>query len=119
MGTQEIIISDPKRNAVDSTIFRPIPTGNAVGFLEGTVQALNELLERTEFFRHFIVICKTDDLGDEDVPILFELKLLGSKWIGTITIRDKFQALPGNSLNLSNAIRMVRMQGPTSLEVET
>ena len=86
MGTQEIIISDPKRNAVDSTIFRPIPTGNAVGFLEGTVQALNELLERTEFFRHFIVICKTDDLGDEDVPILFELKLLGSQFMGRIVV---------------------------------
>ena len=59
MGTQEIIISDPKRNAVDSTIFRPIPTGNAVGFLEGTVQALNELLERTEIFSTLHRHCET------------------------------------------------------------
>ena len=50
MGTQEVIISNPKRDAVDSTILCTIAAGNAVGFLESTVQTLDELLERAEFF---------------------------------------------------------------------
>ena len=50
MGTQEVIISNPKRDAVDSTILCTIAAGNAVGFLESTVQTLDELLERSEFF---------------------------------------------------------------------
>ena len=104
---------------MDSTILCTIAAGNAVGFLESTVQTLDELLERAEFFGYFIAIGKTDDLGDKDFPVFFNLKLLCSKWIGTVAIRNEFKALPGNSLNLSKAMRIVRIQGPTSLEVET
>lgn len=104
---------------MDGAIFCTIATGNAIGFLKGTIQAFDELLERAVFLRYFIVICKTNDLSDKDIPVFLNLKLLGSKWVGTVSICDDFMALPGNSLNLSNAIRMVRMQGPTSLDVET
>ena len=64
------------------------------------VQALNELLERAEFFRYFIVICKTDDLGDKDFPIFFNLKLQCSKGIGNVTIRDEFQGFAREVLKL-------------------
>ena len=85
MRTQEVIIGNPKRDVVDRAILCTISAGSAVGFLECRVQSLDELLERAGFFRYFIVICKTNDLGDEDFAIFFNLKLLG------ITISDEFQ----------------------------
>ena len=50
MGPQEVIISNPKRDTVDSTTFCTIAAGDAVGFFEGTIQVLDELLEGAEFF---------------------------------------------------------------------
>lgn len=47
-------------------------------------QLLNQLLEWVEFAGYFIVICKSNDLGNKNLPILFNLKLLGSKWLGTV-----------------------------------
>ena len=58
MGTQEVIISNPKRDTVDSAILCTIAAGNAVGFLERTVQTLDELLERAEFFRYLIIFVR-------------------------------------------------------------
>ena len=54
-----------------------------------------ELLERAEFFGYFIAIGKTDDLGDKDFPVFFNLKLLCSKWIGTVAIRNEFKGFAG------------------------
>lgn len=93
MRTKEVVIGNPKRNAVDSTIFSSIAAGDAVGFFEGTVQALDERLEKAEFFWYFIIICKTDDLCDEDFLVLFNPKLLGGKRIDAVTINDEFQSL--------------------------
>ena len=58
--------------------------GNAVGFLESTVQTFDKLLEWEEFFGYFIAIGKTDDLGE---------KVLNRKWISTVAIRNKIQGL--------------------------
>ena len=46
-------------------------------------QLLNQLLEWVEFAGYFTVICKSNDLGNKNLPILFDLKLLGSKSIPT------------------------------------
>ena len=100
MRAQEVIISNPKRDAVDSAVLCTISAGDTVGFLEGTVQALNELFERAEFFRYFIVICKADDLSDKDFPVLFDLELLGSKWIGAVAISDESQGFARELLKL-------------------
>lgn len=83
-----------------SEIFCTVAAGDAAGFFKGTVQALNELLERAELFGYFIAVCKANDLGDGDVPIFFNLKLLGSKWIGTVTISDEFQGFAREILKL-------------------
>lgn len=64
-----------------STVFRTITACDTVGFSKSTVQALNELLERAELFRDLIIICKTDDPGDEYLPVFFKLELLGGKRI--------------------------------------
>lgn len=74
MRTQEVIISNPKRDAVDSAIFCAIAAGGAVGFLKGTIQAFDELLKWAEFLGYFIVIGKTNDLGDEYIPIFLQFK---------------------------------------------
>lgn len=55
------------------------------------IRAYKELLERAEFFRYFIVICKTDGLCDEGFPFLFNLKLQGGMWIGAVIISDELQ----------------------------
>lgn len=44
-------------------------------------------------FWYFIIICKTDDLCDEDFLVLFNPKLLGGKRIDAVTISDEFQSL--------------------------
>ena len=51
MGTQEVIINNPKRDAVDSAIFCAVTAGDAVGLLKCAVQAFNELLEWAKFLR--------------------------------------------------------------------
>lgn len=65
MGMKEGIISNQKRDAVDSAIFCTIAASDPVGFLKGTIQAFDELLERTVFPGYFVTIGKTDDLSDE------------------------------------------------------
>ena len=66
-----------------------------------------------------IVIRQADDLGDEDIPVFLQLELLRGQGIGAVAISNEFQGIARNSLNFSKAMRMVRMQGPTSLEEET
>lgn len=90
MGTQEVVISDPQRNAVDGAIVILITTGDAVGFFKGAVQAFNDLFEWTKFFRDFIVVGKSDDLYDEYVPVLFNLVLLGGQRIGAVSVSYEF-----------------------------
>ena len=91
MRTQEVIVGHPERDAVYSAVFRAITTGNAVRFFESTVQTLNELFKRTEFFRNLIIIGKTDDLGNEYLPVFFNLELLSSKRISAVAIRNESQ----------------------------
>lgn len=37
------------------------------------------------------VICKIDDLCDEDILLLFNLRLLIGEWVGAVSIGYKFQ----------------------------
>lgn len=67
-----------------SAVFRAITAGNAIRFSESTVQVLNELFKRTELFGNFIIIGKADDLGNEYLPVLLNLELLGGKRVSTV-----------------------------------
>ena len=80
------------------TIFCPISAGDAVGLSKCAVQAFDDLFEGSEFFGDLIVIGKPDDLGDEDIPVLFKLELLGGKRVCTIPVSDEFQILTGEFL---------------------
>ena len=64
MGAQKIVVGNPKRGAVNSTIVSLVAAGDTVGFLKGAVQAFNDLLERAVLLGNLIVIGKPYDLGD-------------------------------------------------------
>ena len=98
MRPEEVVISHPERDAVVGTILGPVSAGDAVGFFKGAVQAFDDLLEGSEFFRDLIVIGEPDDLGDEDIPFLFKLELLGGKRVCTVSVSDEFQGLTGEFL---------------------
>ena len=83
------------------SIFRAVATGDAVRLLKGAVQPFNELFERPELFGYFIVIGQADHLGDENIPVFFQLELLCGQGIGTVSIGNKFQCLAGEFLKFS------------------
>ena len=103
---------------MDSTVPDPISVGGAAGLFKSAVQAFDELFERPEFYGDLIVIRKPDDLRDEDIPVFSILNCWAARGYAPYPSAMNFRAFPGNSLNLSKAMRMVRMQGATSREVE-
>ena len=98
MGTQEIVVRNPEGYAVAGSVFRAVAAGDAVRLLKGAVQPFNDLFERTELFGYLIVIGQAEHLGDEDIPVFFQLKLLSSKGIGTVSIGNELQCLAGEFL---------------------
>ena len=82
------------------TIIRPVSAGDAIGLFKCTIQAFDDLFEGSEFFGDFIVIRESDDLCDEDIPVLFNLELLGGKRVCTISVSDEFQGLTGEFLEI-------------------
>ena len=95
MRTQEVIVGGPERNAVACTIFCAVSACDTVGLLERAVQSLDKLLKRTELFRDLIIIGQTDDLGDKNIPVFFQLELLGSQRIGAVAVRNELQGFAG------------------------
>ena len=88
-GTYKIVINNDKSKGTEIT---------AVALVNSSIAAPSK--EAVDKLVYFIIICKTDDLSDEDFPIFFNLKLLGSKWIGTVTICDEFQGFARELLKL-------------------
>ena len=91
MRTQEVIVSDPERNAVYCTAIRTVTAGDTIRFPECTVQAFDHLFEWPEFFGYLVVIGKADHLRDEYVPAFFNLELLGGKRIRAVSVSNEFQ----------------------------
>ena len=91
MWPEEVIISDPEGNIVVGTFIVVIAAGDAVGGFKRTVETLDHLFERAELFGDFVLVCKSDDLGDIKAELLTELmeELLGRKRIGAVAIGDK------------------------------
>ena len=100
VGTQEVVVSYPKRDTVYGAIVCSVTAESAIGFFEGTVQSFDDLFEGSVFLGDSIVIGQTDDLGYEDIPFLLEFKLLSSKGIGTVPVSNEFQCFAGEFLKL-------------------
>jgi len=58
MRAQEVVVSEPKRNGVIRAVVVIVTAGDAVGSLESTVQAFNQLFEATELSRDGIIVGK-------------------------------------------------------------
>ena len=101
MGAQEIVVRSPEGYAVAGAIFRAVAAGDAVRLFIGAVQLFHDLFEREELFGYLIVIGQTDHLGDEDIPVFFQLELLCSQGICTVSIGNEFQCLAGEFLKFS------------------
>ena len=91
MRSEEVIIGDPEGDIVVGTLIVAIAAGYAVGGFERTVETLDHLFKRAELFGDFVLVCKSDDLGDIKAELLTELveELLGRKRIGAVAIGDK------------------------------
>ena len=91
MRSEEVIISDPEGDIVVGTFIVVIAAGYAVGGFKRTVETLDHLFERAELFGDFVLVRKSDDLGDIKAELLTELmeELLGRKRIGAVAIGDK------------------------------
>ncbi len=91
MWSEKVIISNPESQviacAVDviKTVCRPVRS------LVSTVQPFDHLLERTEFSGDFIVVGKSNYLGDFKLEFCTKLaeELLRGKRIGTIAVSNK------------------------------
>ena len=92
---QKVVISDPESDIIIRTVIVIISALNTVCFLIGAVQALDDLLEGTEFFGDFIIIRQADDLSDVKLEILtvFMEELLCCQDIRTVTVRDKAEVV--------------------------
>ena len=101
MRAQEVVVRSPEGYAVAGAIFRAIAAGNAVRLFKGAVQPFYELFEWTELFGYLIVIGQADYLGNEDIPVFFQLELLCSQGIGAVSIGNEFQCLAGEFLKFS------------------
>ena len=91
MRSEKVIISDPEGDIVAGTLIVVIAACYAVGGFERTVETLDHLFERAELFGDFVLVRKSDDLGDIKAELLTELmeELLGRKRIGAVAIGDK------------------------------
>ena len=91
MRSEEVIIGDPEGDIVVGTLIVVIAAGYVVGGFERTVETLYHLFKRAELFGDFVLVCKSDDLGDIKAELLTEVveELLGRKRIGAVAIGDK------------------------------
>lgn len=100
MGTKEVVVGNPKGNAVHGAILGTVSAEGAVGFLEGSVESFNDLFKGTELFGDLIVVGKADDLSDKDIPVLLQFKLLCGKRIGTVAVGNEAQGFAREFLEL-------------------
>ena len=95
VGTEEVVVGDPKSDTVVRSIEVVIAAGSPVGEFEGAVHSFHDLFEGAELFGNGIFVGKPDDLGDVEVEILavVEIKLLSGERIGRITVSNKTEFL--------------------------
>lgn len=95
MRTEKVVISHPKRDAVNGSTAGGVSTGTPVGFAKGTVQSFDALFKGTKLFGHGIAIGETNDLSNKNIPVLMEFELLCGERVGAVAIRDETEGFPG------------------------
>ena len=92
---QEVVVGDPKSDVIVRSIVVVIAAFHTVCLLVGTVETLDELLEGAEFSGHFIIVRKTDDLGDVELKVItvFVEELLSGKDVSTVPVGNKAEVI--------------------------
>ena len=88
MRSEEVVVSDPESKIEIGILKTVIAAGTSVRSLESAVETLDQLLERSEFSRDFIVISEADDLSDVEAEVLtvFQIELHCSERISAVAI---------------------------------
>ena len=91
VGAQEVIISDPECQIVVGAVDAVKSVCRSVRSFVCAVEPLDHLLVRTELFGDFIVVGKSDHMGDSELESFtkFVEKLLCGQRVGTVTVCDK------------------------------
>ena len=94
MWPQEVVVGDPEREVIRSSIIVVKAIGRAVGSFISSVQAFDHLLIGPEFFGDSIIVLEADDLGDIEFKLVTELmeELLCSQRIGAVAVSDEPEA---------------------------
>ena len=90
---QEIIVGDPESQIIVGAFDVVKAVCFPVRSLIGPVQPFHDLFEWTVFFRHSIVVGKSNHLGDLEGKVLAKLfcEFHGGKRIGAIAVRNEFE----------------------------
>lgn len=91
--TQEVVIRNPESQIIVGTVDVVKAVCFPVRSLIGPVQPFHDLFEWTVFFRHSIVVGKSNYLGDLERKVFAKLfcEFHGGKRIGAITVRNEFE----------------------------
>ena len=82
------------------TIICAIAAKSAVSLFESAVKAFDALFERPVFFGDCVVIGQSDNLCDEDIPVLLYFKLLRCQRVGTVSVSNESQCFSGKLFKL-------------------
>ena len=95
MWPQEVIVGNPEGQIIVGTVDVIKTVCRPVGSLVCAVEPFNHLFVWTEFSGYFIVVGKSNHLGDVKLQLTFgfDKKLLCSKGIGAVTIRNELKVL--------------------------
>ena len=90
---QEVIVGDPESQVIVGAFDVVKAVCFPVRSLIGPVQPFHDLFEWTVFFRHSIVVGKSNHLGDLEGKVLAKLlcEFHGGKRVGAVAISDEFE----------------------------
>lgn len=90
---QKVVVGNPESQIIVGAFDVVKAVCFPVRSLIGPVQPFYDLLERTVFLRHSIVVGKADHLGDLEgkVPAKLLCEFYGGKRIGAVAISDEFE----------------------------
>ena len=90
---QEVIVGNPESQIIVGAFDVVKAVCFPVRSLIGPVQSFDDLFEWTVFFRHSIVVGKSNHLGDLEGEVFAELfsEFHGGKRIGAVAISDEFE----------------------------
>ena len=91
--TQEVVVGNPESQIIVGAFDVVKAVGFSVRSLIGSVEPFHDLFEWTVFFRHSIVVGKSNHLGDLERKVFAKLfcEFHGGKRIGAVAVSNEFE----------------------------